>query len=132
MLLKTSIDHGCSYVPKSKTLGSWCSGSNEQVEKKLNPQLPIEATLAGVKNSGFHFFVVFASDAKDLTERRGLVEMSSAGRTETPATEDPRGTPETGSISTSTAAWTLGTCHSLNGTIKLEKLMRNRAKEIST
>jgi hypothetical protein len=58
--------------------------------------------------------------------------MSSAGRTETPATEDPRGTPETGSISMSTATWILGTCHSLNGTIKLEKLMRNSAKEIST
>lgn len=72
------------------------------------------------------FFAAFASGAKDLTQRRGLVEMSSAGRTATPATEDPRGTPETGSISTSTATCTLRTWHSLYQIIKLEKVMKKK------
>jgi hypothetical protein len=74
--------------------------------KKIEPVVPHYSYSGWCQaRLGFHFFVALASDAKDLTERRGLVEMSSAGRTDTPATEDPMGTPETGSISTSTATW---------------------------
>jgi hypothetical protein len=58
----------------------------------------------------YHFFFAFVSDTKALTQRRGLAEKSSAGRTDTPATEDPMGTPEIGSTSTSIATWTSETC----------------------
>jgi hypothetical protein len=61
----------------------------------------------------YHFFFAFVSDTKALTQRRGLAEKSSAGRTATPATEDPMGTPEIGSTSTSIATCTLETYYLL-------------------
>jgi hypothetical protein len=71
--------------------------------------MPLQLLWSAAARVGSHFFDVFASDTKDLTERRGFVEMSLAGRTDTPTTEDPRGTPERGSISISIATWMLDT-----------------------
>lgn len=67
----------------------------------------VTVTLTGSNPKVCHFFFAFVSDTKALMQRRGLVATSSAGRTDTPATEDPMGTPEMGSNSTRTATWTL-------------------------
>lgn len=60
------------------------------------------------KGSSFGFqdsflFAAFESETRDLMQRRGLVVRRLCGRTDTPATDDPCSTPETGSSSTSTA-----------------------------